>query len=136
MSLDPRTSSQPDEYPQVAPSGSWLWCGYGGHFVGWRNCRFHLHTRVGNYRISTVGDYRPYGEPDEPKSLGWGPDSLYETMVFRVEGHGSHGEGEFTGDGELECERYATAEEACVAHTAMCWKYDAIEAAHSGRSES
>lgn len=126
-----------DELAGVRPSGAWLWCGYGGHFIGWRNCRFHLHTRVGDYRISTVGDYHPPSNPkNEPEPLGLGPDSLYETMVFRVEGHGTHGEGEFVDGGELECERYATAEEACVAHTEMCWKYDAISAQDSDRSES
>lgn len=113
------------EIASVRPSGEWLWCGYGGHFIGWRNCRFHLHTRVGDYRISTVGDYRPDGG-DEPTPLGWGPDSLYETMVFRVEGHGTHGEGDFTSAWEMETERYATAEEACIGHTEMCWRYDAI----------
>lgn len=112
----------------------WVWCGYAGHFVGARNCRFHMHTRVGKYRISTVGDYHPPHKPgDEMETIGAGPDSFFETFVFEVEGMGTHGEGEITGWGEIDGERYATAEAACRGHMAYCWKYDAAMAGN-GRS--
>lgn len=31
--------------------------GHGGHFVGASDCRFHIHTHVGGFCVSTIGDY-------------------------------------------------------------------------------
>jgi hypothetical protein len=112
----------PDNAESVAPGG-WVWCGYAGHFVASKSCHFHLHTRVGNYRISTVGDYHPDGQK-EAKPIGAGPDSLYETYVFVVQGHGQHGEGEVTEWSEVDGERYGTAEEAEKGHMRYCYQYD------------
>lgn len=61
----------------------WIWMPHAGHFIGGSSCRFHLNTYVGDYIVSTVGEY-------DPKGRGWGKfeqlgyDRLYETMVFRA----------------------------------------------------
>lgn len=65
------------------------WFGRAGHLCVADRCRFHLHTHVGEWCISTVGDYYPktlHGEDDArvPEQIGWG--RLYETMVFRTLG--------------------------------------------------
>lgn len=89
-----------DETRQPAiPEGEWVWCGYPGHFIASSKCRFHLHTRVGRWRISTVGDYWPYPLPgQEPKQDTIGFERFYETAIVEVEGHGEHGEGVVVGD--------------------------------------
>lgn len=40
----------------------WIWMPHPGHLIVSRNCQFHLNTWVGNYIVSTVGEYLP----DEP----------------------------------------------------------------------
>lgn len=106
----------------MIPRSKWVWCGYAGHFIGADRCLMHLHTRVGDYRISTVGDYRGFpGRAAEP--IGAGEESMYETFVFEVEGHGTHGEGEVKSWSEIDSERYATAEDAERGHMAYCEKY-------------
>lgn len=103
----------------------WVWCGYPGHFIGAADCQMHLHTRVGDFRVSTVGDYRPPGHTHGPKPIGAGEDSLYETFVFEVAGFGEHGEGTPTTWGEVEARRYATAEEAEAGHMELCRRFAA-----------
>lgn len=100
----------------------WVWCGYAGHFIASPRCFFHLHTRVGRWRISTVGDYRPRGEDFPPETMGAGPE-LYESMVFPVSGYGTHGEGDVTKWEEERTVRYMTAEEACVGHLELCREF-------------
>lgn len=41
------------------PESKWKWFGNAGHFICARWCQFHLCTRVGDYLISTVGQYWP-----------------------------------------------------------------------------
>jgi len=76
----------------------WKWYGQPGHFICGRWCRFHLATEIGEYFISTVGEYvhpRHSGasEADEMEwlkenwpgeDIGW--DRKYETMVFKIIG--------------------------------------------------
>lgn len=38
---------------------NWKWFGHAGHLIVARHCQFHLTTQVGNYLISTVGEYWP-----------------------------------------------------------------------------
>jgi len=55
--------------------------GDAGHFCDANRCRFHLHTHIGRYCISTIGDYYPLDARDgAPKEIGAG--RLYETIVF------------------------------------------------------
>lgn len=109
---------------ESVPESEWVWCGYAGHFIGARSCHFHLSTRVGRYRVSTVGDYHPSSHTDEePKQIGLG--RLYETFVFEVDGHGGHGEGEVTSWSEVDSEGCNDATEAERIHMAMCRKWAA-----------
>lgn len=89
----------------------------------------HLHTRVGDYRISTVGDYHP---PDGAHSrmaamqdIGYG--RKFETFVFRVSGEGFHGEGEVAEWSEIDSEGYNEMVDAERGHMAMCRKYARID---------
>ena len=106
----------------MIPPDEWVWCGYAGHFIGAANCLLHLHTRVGDFRISTVGDYRPRGDQG-PQSIGAGEESLFETFVFPVVGKGHHGEGEVLSWSEIDSEWYSTPEDAERGHMDFCRKY-------------
>jgi hypothetical protein len=88
----------------------WEWYGNAGHLCVGSDCRFHLCTKIGDFLISTVGEYVPpegsreilarsrnivlEGIGDERlhswldqngfEDIGFG--RTYETMVFRVDG--------------------------------------------------
>ena len=102
------------------PASEWVWCGYAGHFIAAQDCRFHLNTRVGRYRISTLGDYWPDGAR-KPEQIG--VNRYYETLIFKVEGHGEHGEGEVCHWSEVDSFGYQTAVEAEEEHLALCLRY-------------
>jgi hypothetical protein len=118
---------------ESVPAAEWVWCGFAGHFVGARNCRFHLCTRVGRYRVSTVGDYHPStADGEAPKEIGLG--RLYETFVFEVDGHGEHGEGEVVDWSEVDSDGCSDGTEAEHIHMAMCRKWAAQVDATGGAS--
>lgn len=102
----------------------WKQYGYPAHFVGAHKCRFHLCTRVGNYIVSTVGDYFADGKPLQP--LGSGEDSLFETMVFDFDGEHQDGQPVVLTGNPLEMARYATPEAAQGGHEAYCRKMAAL----------
>lgn len=99
------------------------WMGHAGHFIGGRNCSFHLNTHVNGYIISTVGEYRPSvafdgdqmrprRDADPPMPIGGGKDS-----VFVAESYNSKCCPFVMESGtELVCERYATADAAAEGH--------------------
>jgi len=97
--------------------------GQTGHFCAADKCRFHLHSHVNGYCVSTVGEYYPhvgYGIANMC-TLGAAPKSFYETMVFRLV-DGDH-------DGcEIYCRRYADRDEANAGHAAALGEYAAIAA--------
>lgn len=101
--------------------------GCAGHFIGGHDCRWHRHTEINGYRISSVGDYYRHG-CDERQTLGAAPDSFFETMVFRLgkgqsannEGCGCRAVADWTA---LDCVRYATAGDAQKGHEKMVAKY-------------
>lgn len=88
--------------------GDWRWFGHAGHFICAPWCRFHLTTEVGDFLVSTVGEYCPdapvreiLAESRKVKLTGKGDERLgsfldkcgfveigvdrkYETMVFRL----------------------------------------------------
>lgn len=41
------------------PKEKWVWMAHPAHFICARDCRFFLATKVGNYIVSTVGEYLP-----------------------------------------------------------------------------
>lgn len=101
-----------------------MWCGIAGHFVAASKCLFHLNTRVGGYRISTIGEYIPDGKRDfDTLSID---GRLYETSVFRVNGFGECGDGQVESWSEIESVGYLAPIEAEVGHMAMCRKYAAF----------
>lgn len=136
----------------LVPQGDWRWYGTAGHFICASWCRFHLLTRVGDFIVSTVGEYVPpegvmrlnaqirgtplmqrgdaleaeYLEKFGYEELGaWG---TYETLVFS---YGSAcDEEECKGCGmprpsswsELDGVRYDNAKAATEGHYAFCHK--------------
>ena len=105
----------------------WKWCGFPGHFIAARWCRFHLTTRVGNVLISTLGDYRPCSEKHERDTLGAASDSFYEVMVFPVIDNDVCYAGDPDTSNSLLQERFATPEEAEKRHMELCGLYAAKE---------
>lgn len=66
----------------------WKWSGLAHHFIGGKNCQFHMATQIGNVLISTVGEYfldeasmKKLGEKG-PLDIGSG--RKFETFVFKV----------------------------------------------------
>ena len=53
--------------------------GCAGHLIVANRCRWKRHTQVGNFRISSIGDY--YLD-NKRQTLGASPNSFFETMVF------------------------------------------------------
>ena len=102
--------------------------GCAGHFIAARSCRWRRHTQVGNYRVSSVGDYFPR---DERETIGAGPDDFFETYIFKTtdaqardnEGCGCHQVAEWS---EIDGRRWATAGEAQAGHESFVAKYLAI----------
>lgn len=86
----------------------WIWMPHPGHLIVSRDCRFHLNTCVGDFIVSTVGEYLPDAPvreilaqrrgvsllgrgdarlADYMKKMGFqeiGAGRLYETMVFKA----------------------------------------------------
>lgn len=65
----------------------WKYRGIAGHFIGSRNCVFHIHTKIGVYRVSTVGAWYPRDEDKSMREIGW--NRHYETMVFAEDEKGN-----------------------------------------------
>lgn len=100
--------------------------GNAGHFIGSESCRFHLTTLVGDYIISTVGDYHPLGAEDqEPHDIGL--SRKFETMVFHAGPICECGCGMPTHNGrDLDFAGYNTRNHANEGHEAMCAKYESM----------
>lgn len=94
-----------------------------GHFC--LPCAFVRHTRVGNYRISTVGEAEGYrfqpigGAGTDPRG-----GRIYETMVFALEDDGTPW-GDVANWGEIDGAAYWTREDAEAGHATMVRKFAA-----------
>lgn len=107
--------------------------GNAAHLCVSDECRFHIATKIGDWLISTVGDYVA---PSDEKKRGMdryteiGYNRKYETMVFRAAGGNSCACGcglpEPDSLGEIDFAGYNTAAEANEGHEAMCQKYEAL----------
>lgn len=112
----------------MIPESEWKWQGYAGHLIVAQWCLFHMNTVVGEYIVSTVGDYRREG--DGPRTtIGAGKESFFETYVFK--GHEPCGTADckcetVTNFGEIDGSRWATPREAQAGHMAFCRKYAAL----------
>lgn len=130
----------------------WKWFGHPGHFICAFDCRFHLCTQVGEYLISTVGEYSPDAPvreilassrgitltgrggkrvADYKNKIGFediGFDRKYETMVFRagkvcVSKECGCGLPSIDG-GDLYFRGYNKAVDAASGHLEACYKFD------------
>lgn len=63
------------------PIEKWKWYGMPGHLIVGDRCVHHLCTEVGQYLISTVGEYRPDHKKDR-EEVGCG--RFFETYVFKL----------------------------------------------------
>lgn len=101
----------------------WVWMPHAAHLIVGQDCRFHLATKVGDYVISTVGEWRPDGSD---KFMEIGLDRMYETMVFDAI---PHDEGccpfRQAGGNNLDYDGYNDAGDAYRGHMAMCEKWAA-----------
>lgn len=104
---------------RAVPRRAWVQCGFAGHFCAANNCRFHLHTRIGRYRVSTVGEYHPFSS-GKRSTMGIEDWQFYETAIFEVDGPGTHGEGEVVAWDEQAMVYYETGAEACAGHEYWC----------------
>jgi hypothetical protein len=84
--------------------------GHAGHFVGSNYCRFHLHTHVGPYCVSTVGDYWPRSATEQ-EPIGY--QRTYETMVWTILSSGE------TSMEHIGFAAYNTPEDANEGHAQM-----------------
>jgi len=83
---------------------------------------------VGEYLISTVGEYYRDQDDKEMSTLGVGSKDFYETAVFHFEGRCGCGCGLpeiIPSEGEMK--RYETPKEANEGHLAMCEKYSGFK---------
>ena len=136
---------------QSVPVGEWKWFGNAAHLIVGSDCRFHLATEIGDFVVSTVGEYFPDAEvreimarsrnvtlvgmgdarrADYMRKIGYeeiGFGRKYETMVFRVVGH-CDAEGCGCGlpriDGsELDYEGANDAKTATENHNKLCHEW-------------
>jgi len=105
------------------PESEWVWYGYAGHFIGGRHCAYHLSTRIGDYLISTVGDYRPPSLGGERERLGAGKNDYYETHIFPCDGETKDGDPNVTEWCEVDGTRYPESIDAERGHRDYCEKY-------------
>jgi hypothetical protein len=132
----------------------WKWFGHAGHFICARWCRFHLCTLVGDYLVSSVGEYVPdetvreihcqvhgitlegRGDArlaDYMKKVGFqeiGSGRKYETMVFKagkpcMAKDCDCGLPEIDGT-ELDAQGYNQAGAAAKGHYEMCEKWSQV----------
>ena len=97
-------------------ASEWTWFGYPGHFILADRCRFHMHTHVGDFCVSTVGDLRDRRDSEKQDEVGFG--RLFETKVFRL-----GADGKPISYLELEMEPYNNRDAAQSGHVALCRKY-------------
>ena len=101
----------------------WKWFGHAGHFICASRCRFNLHTKIGKFIVSTIGDYHP--DKDGPMdTIGAGKDAFFETFIFlAAKTNQECGCPQPETWEEIDSERYATHEAANKGHIKYCRKY-------------
>lgn len=128
---------------------NWIWMPHPGHFICSFWCRFHLNTYVGNYIVSTVGEYLPdegcreilaksrgitlegrgdarlydYLKKIDYEKLGF--ERKYETMVFIAKENKKDPccPWRMETGRERDFAGYNTPEDAQKGHMAMCKKW-------------
>lgn len=115
----------------MIPREKWKWQGSAAHFVAAASCRWHLCTVVGDYVVSSVGEYVPYVPRGKEAFEKIGCDRLYETFVFH--GGGACADSGCTCGGEVRVHDFSeidslganTRAEAAANHEALCLKWAA-----------
>jgi hypothetical protein len=112
----------------VIARGEWRWLGAAGHFIAADSCRWHLCTVVGDYMVSSVGEYVPNGRGRGDGFEQIGCDRLYEVMVFkcapcREPGCHCGGEPRVTDLSEVDYTPANTRAEAAANHEAKCLEW-------------
>lgn len=102
------------------------WYGYAGHFIGGKNCAYHLSTRIGKHLISTVGHYLPKSSDGVMVPIGAGENANFETYVFDCEGEDESGDPIIPSFTEIDGERYAKSIDAENGHYRYLAKYRAL----------
>lgn len=148
--VDPASARTDDD--GRTPEAEWRWFGCAGHLIVARWCQFHLCTQVGEFLVSTVGEYVPdetvreilastrgvvlegQGDArlaDYMRKLGYeqiGYGRTYETLVFRTTGDVCHAPdcacGLPTVDyRELDGRGYTSAGAATLGHLDVCRQF-------------
>lgn len=120
----------------MVPISKRKWYGSAGHFVCRERCLFHLHTHVGNWCISTIGEFYERWNPTGPQppmmhlGSGIGKRMYYETMVYAIHPH------DVIAGIETEAIRYRTLQEADTGHTKMCKKYAGLIRSRNSDNET
>lgn len=97
-----------------------------GHFLDGLKCRFFRHTHINNlYCISTIGDYWPHKDKQEPIGVWFGDKNLgywryYETRVFNLLD-------EYNRWVDIDGKDYITEDDALNGHEEMVKKYEEIQ---------
>lgn len=123
---DPTSPVTLDDAEAAVPESEWFWDGHAGHLIVGDQCQFHLATRVGEFIVSTVGEWaaslpsRADGTGDYAKFSTIGAGRLFETFVFRADGEGY---GEIAELSEIDSRSANDHDTATANHMAMCRKY-------------
>lgn len=104
---------------------NWKWYGNAGHLAVSHQCRFHLSTEVGNYLVSTIGEWYP-ARSKEMDTIGTGSKDFYETYVFKLDGTRCKCGCGLPGIhlSEIAGLRYETPKEANEGHIKFCEEYE------------
>ena len=123
----------------------WIWMPHAGHFILGQKCRFRLNTYVGNYIVSTVGEYvldnnlidlltpefkhlrgdnKEYAYIRKYKCEDIGCGRKYETMVFKAR-KSKHKccPYEIIVNDEVDSNGYNEPEQAFKGHLRLCMKW-------------
>ena len=79
-----------------------IWFGCAGHLCIADSCRYRLHTHVGQFCISSVGEYYP--SPNDKKPSPVGGSGYFETYIFDLDA----GDGRWEEIGGVRANTWAT----------------------------
>jgi len=108
------------DLPKI-PHSEWKWGGVAAHLIVANDCRFHMVTQVGDYIVSSIGDYRPASKGGEMDTIGH--ERFYETYVFPAAEPHPCGCPQVSGYEEIDALPANDCGEATRNHMAMCLKW-------------
>ena len=105
---------------ELENQSGWVWLPHPAHLCIANSCRFRLATKVGNYIVSTVGEWY---KNNSYEKIGGG--RLYETMVFAALPSVCEAcRWEIDSTEELDFAGYNSAAAALLGHLGMCKKWE------------